>query len=183
MRTRYVALLRGINVGGKNLISMADLRAELENAGYAAVQTYIQSGNVLFETNAPRAELEESIEALLADRLGCPVLVVVRSHRQLGNTVASAPNAFGDDRDAYLSDVVFLKAPLTAAQAMRAVSLREGVDRAWPGTGVLYFERLAERSSQSRLSRLAGKPQYQRMTIRNWSTTTRLLSMLDERRG
>lgn len=183
MTKRYVALLRGINVGGKNLISMADLRAEIENAGFMAVQTYIQSGNVLFETDAPRAELEESIEALLAERLGCPILVVVRSHRQLSNIVASAPEGFGTDRDTHLSDVVFLKAPLTPAQAMSAVSLREGVDRAWPGTGVLYFDRLAERRSQSRFSRLVSTPQYQRMTIRNWSTTTKLLAMLDERRG
>ena len=183
MGTRYVALLRGINVGGKNLISMADLRLVLEDAGYAAVQTYIQSGNVLFETDDPRAGLEASIEALLADRLGCPVLVVVRSHRQLANVVASAPTGFGADRDTHLSDVVFLKAPLTSAQAMRAVSLRDGVDRAWAGTGVLYFDRVAERSSQSRLSRLVSTPQYQRMTIRNWSTTTKLLAMLDDRRA
>ena len=93
----------------------------------------------------------------------------------------------GDDVGRYaadpthLSDVVFLKAPLTSAQAMRAVSLREGVDRAWAGTGVLYLDRVAERSSQSRFSRLASTPHYRKMTIRNWSTTTRLLAMLDER--
>jgi uncharacterized protein (DUF1697 family) len=183
MRASYVAFLRGINVGGKNLISMADLRAEMANAGYAGAETYIQSGNVLFESDAPRAELEGSIEALLAERLGCAVLVVIRSHRQLADVVASAPEGFGADRVSHLSDVVFLKAPLTSAQAMRAVSLREGVDRAWPGKGVLYLDRVAERRSQSRLTRLAGTPQYQMMTIRNWSTTTKLLAMLDERRG
>jgi uncharacterized protein (DUF1697 family) len=181
MKMRYVALLRGINVGGKNLVSMADLRNELETAGYSAVRTYIQSGNVLFETDAPRAGLEESIEALLAERLGCPVPVVVRSHRQLADVVASAPEGFGADRDTYLSDVVFLKAPLTSAQAIGAVSLREGVDRAWAGNGVLYFDRLAERRSQSRLSKLASTPHYGKMTARNWSTTTKLLAMLGER--
>jgi uncharacterized protein (DUF1697 family) len=181
MTTRGVALVRGINVGGRNVVSMADLRAVFEDAGYEGVQTYIQSGNVLFETDRPRAELEASIESLLDERFGRPVVVVVRSHRQLANIVTSAPDGFGTDRDTYLSDVVFLKAPLTSAQAMRVVDLREGVDRAWAGTGVLYVDRLAERASQSRLSRLAGTPQYQRMTIRNWSTTTRLLAMLDER--
>jgi uncharacterized protein (DUF1697 family) len=181
MTMRYVALLRGINVGGKNLISMAELRTELETAGYAAVRTYIQSGNVLFETDAPRARLEESIEALLAERFGCPVPVVVRSHRQLADVIASAPEGFGADRDTYLADVVFLKAPLTSAQAIGAVALREGVDRAWAGTGVLYLDRLAERKSQSRLSKLASTPHYRSMTIRNWSTTTKLLAMLDER--
>lgn len=181
--TRFVALLRGINVGGKNLISMADLRGELERAGYAAVETYIQSGNVLFETDAPRSGLEASIESLLAERLGCPVLVVVRSHRQLAEVVARSPGGFGAERGVRLADVVFLKAPLSPAQAMRAVSLREGVDRAWTGPGVLYFDRLAERKAQSRLSRLVGTTPYQRMTIRNWATTTRLLALLDERRG
>ncbi len=180
--SRYVALLRGINVGGKNLISMANLRAEFEHAGYEAVQTYIQSGNVLFETDRPRGELEASIESLLAERIGCPVLVVVRSHRQLATVVNAAPDGFGTDRDTHLSDVVFLKSPLTSAQAMRVVELRDGVDRAWPGTRVLYFERRADRRAQSRLSRLASTPQYQRMTIRNWSTTTKLLALLDERR-
>ena len=181
MSTRYVALVRGINVGGKNVISMADLRAEFEHADYEAVQTYIQSGNVLFETDRPRAELEVSIESRLAERLGRPVVVVVRSHRQLANVVKSAPDGFGCDRDTHLSDVVFLKAPLTSEQAMRVVALREGVDRAWAGTGVLYFDRLAERASRSSLSRLVSTPQYQRMTIRNWATTCTLLGMLDER--
>lgn len=178
-----MALLRGINVGGKNLVSMADLRAEFEHAGYSEVQTYIQSGNVLFETDEPRAELEPSIEALLAERLGVPVLVVVRSHRQLANVVASAPKGFGADREAHLADVVFLKSPLTPAKVLQVVSLRDGVDRAWPGPGVVYFDRVAERRTQSRLSRLASTPEYQRMTIRNWSTTTRLLAVLDARRA
>jgi uncharacterized protein (DUF1697 family) len=178
-----MALLRGINVGGKNPLSMADLRAVLEDAGYEAVQTYIQSGNVLFQTEAPRQGLEESVQALLAEQLGCSAVVVVRSHRQLSSVVGSAPDGFGADPATHLSDVVFLKGPLTSAQAMRVVSLREGVDRAWAGKGVLYFDRLAECRSRSRFSRLVSTPQYQRMTIRNWSTTTRLLAMLDERRG
>ncbi len=183
MTARYVAFLRGINVGGKNVISMADLRTEFEDAGFEAVQTYIQSGNVLFDTDVPRHELEASIEVLLAERLGCSVLVVVRSRRQLANVVASAPEGFGVHHDSHLSDVVFLKDPLTSAQAMRAVSLRDGVDTAWAGSGVLYFERVAARAAQSRFSRLVGTPEYQRMTIRNWSTTTKLLAMLDERRS
>ncbi len=61
MTTRGVALVRGINVGGRNVVSMADLRAVFEDAGYEGVQTYIQSGNVLFATDRPRAELAASI--------------------------------------------------------------------------------------------------------------------------
>jgi uncharacterized protein (DUF1697 family) len=78
---------------------------------------------------------------------------------------------------------VFLKHPLTSDAAMGAVGLREGVDRAWPGQGVLYFQRLGARRTQSRLSTIVGKPEYRRMTIRNWATTSRLLALLDGQSG
>ncbi len=177
----YVALLRGINVGGKNIVRMADLRAAFEDAGYEAVSTYIQSGNVLFESDRPRASLERRIETMLEGAFGLSLVVVVRSHRQLRNVVDRAPDSFGAKPDTYHSDVIFLKAPLSSSQALQAVDLREGVDQAWPGTGVLYFARLSERLSQSRLSRITGTKQYQNMTIRNWNTTTKLLNLLDER--
>ncbi len=177
---RYVALLRGINVGGRNVIAMADLRETFEDAGCTAVSTYIQSGNVLFSSAAPRAALERDLEALLERRFGVPLVVVLRSHQQLRSVVAKAPPGFGEKPETYHSDVVFLKAPLTSRQAMRVVEAREGVDRAWPGTGVLYFERLSSRRAQSRMSRLASTPEYRLMTIRNWTTTTKLLELLDE---
>ena len=179
--SNYVALLRGINVGGKNIVRMADLRAAFEDAGYAAVSTYIQSGNVLFESGGPPAALESDIETMLDRAFGLSLVVVVRSHHQLRNVVDRAPDGFGTAPNVHHSDVIFLKAPLSSRQALRAVDLRDGVDQAWPGTGVLYFSRLSERLSQSRMGRIAGTPQYQSMTIRNWRTTTRLLSLLDER--
>ena len=62
---RYVVLLRGINVGGRNKISMADLRSAFESLEFEDITTYIQSGNVLFSSDAPRASLESSIEGML----------------------------------------------------------------------------------------------------------------------
>jgi len=179
---RYVALLRGINVGGRNPVAMAVLRAAFEAEGYNAVSTYIQSGNVLFESEAPRYSLEDQLQARLADRLGFPLVVVVRSHNQLRNIVDKAPDGFGDDVDTYHSDVIFLKAPLSSRQAMRVVELREDVDQAWRGTGVLYFARLSTRRAQSRMSRIVGTSEYQRMTIRSWATTAKVLGLLEARR-
>jgi len=66
----YVGLLRGINVGGKSIVRMADLRAAFEDAGYAAVSTYIQSGNVLFESDRPATALEPDLETMLESRFG-----------------------------------------------------------------------------------------------------------------
>jgi uncharacterized protein (DUF1697 family) len=175
----FVALLRGINVGGRNKVPMADLRAAFESGGYSSVRTYIQSGNVLFESDRTADGIEADLEDLLARELGMQLVVVVRSLRQLRSIVRDAPEGFGQQPDTFHSDVVFLKAPLSAPRAMKVVQTRDGVDRAWPGRGVLYFERLSERRSQSRMSRIMGTPEYQRMTIRSWSTTTRLLTMLE----
>jgi uncharacterized protein (DUF1697 family) len=179
---RYVALLRGINVGGRNLVAMAELRAAFEAGGYNAVSTYIQSGNVLFESDAPGDSLENALEATLERELGVPLVAVVRSHRQLRNIVDKAPDGFGADPETYHSDVIFLKAPLSSRQAMRVVALREGVDQAWTGVGVLYFARVSARRAQSRMSRIVGTPEYQQMTIRSWATTTKLLGLLEARR-
>lgn len=181
--TRYVALLRGVNVGGKNSVPMAALREEFESAGYDAVRTYIQSGNVVFSSDAPAASLEGELEAMLESRFGLPILVVVRSQRRFRTIVAKAPTGFGARPDTYHSDVVFLKGPLTSRRAMNTVELREGVDRAWPGTGVVYFQRLSAQRTKSKMSKFVSTPEYQLMTIRNWATTTKLLAMVEEADG
>jgi len=183
MPTRYVALLRGINVGGKNKVAMADLREAFEDAGHSAVRTYIQSGNVVFESGAPRAGLEDALERLLERRFHLPLVVVVRSLTQLRKIVTSAPRGFGAEPGTYHSDVVFLKSPLTAKGAMRVVQLRDGVDQAWPGAGVVYFARLSAERTRSRMGRIAGTPEYQLMTIRSWATTTKLLELLEDGRA
>jgi uncharacterized protein (DUF1697 family) len=175
-----VALLRGVNVGGRNAVAMADLRSAFEGAGYSAVSTYIQSGNVLFTSDAPRATMEDRLESLLGRRFGLPLVVVVRSYRQLRDIVGKAPDGFGTQPEIFHSDVIFLKHPLSARRTMQAIDCRDGVDRAWPGSGVVYISRLSARLTQSRLNRVAATPEYQRMTIRSWATTTKLLNLLDQ---
>ena len=172
-----MALLRGINVGGRNLVSMSDLRAVFTDAGFDDVSTYIASGNVLFAA-APSDHLESDIETMLTERLDLGVVVVVRTTDQLQHVLEGAPEGFGTQPDSYYSDVVFCKAPLTSSRVMELVRPREGVDMAWPGDGVVYFQRLGERRSQSRLSTLASTPEYQLMTVRTWSTTTRLAELV-----
>lgn len=157
---------------------MAELRAAFEDAGFTSVQTYIQSGNVVFDTSRPAASLESDIEAVLERRFGYPIVVVARSRAQMRAIVADAPEGFGTRPDTYHSDVVVLKAPLTSAQAMKVVALKPDVDRAWPGKGVVYFDRLSARRTESRLSRIMGTPEYRWMTIRNWNTATKLVELL-----
>lgn len=178
---QHVALLRGINVGGKNRVQMADLREAFANAGYDEVATYIASGNVLFAAPQAGAALEAAIEEMLEDRYGIAIVTVVRTHAEIRGVVRNAPEGFGGEPGRYHSDVVFLKQPLTPKAAMQVVQLREGVDRVWPGKGVLYFARLSARRTESKMSKIVGTPEYRQITIRSWSTTTRLLALLDER--
>ncbi len=179
---RYVALLRGINVGGKNPVPMAALKACFEAQGFAGVVTYIQSGNVLFTSTERSSALVARIEAGLSETFGYPASVVLRSRQQLRKAVDGAPRAFGSRPSQFRYDVIFLKEPLTAAEAMKSVSAKPGVDEAFAGPGVLYVSRLIAKASQSQLSRIASTPIYKSMTIRNWNTTSRLLELMERAR-
>lgn len=144
------------------------------------MSTYIQSGNVLFESSGgSAAKLSRRIEAMLAETFDYDANVVLRTRREMRRIVDEAPDGFGTQPARYRYDVLYLKSPLTAADAIGRVPTREGVDRVYAGTGVLYFSRLASKTSQSKLSRITSMPIYQNMTIRNWNTTTKLLERME----
>jgi len=178
--SRYVALLRGINVGGKNLIKMAALKTCFEAQGFRDVVTYIQSGNVLFTAGDPGSEkLARRIEGALVKTFKCAASVILRSRRQLQEIVRRAPPGFGGQPAQYRYDVIYLNAPLSAALALKAVPSNPDVDQVRAGPGVLYFSRLISKASQSRISKVVSLPIYQSMTIRNWNTTTALLRLME----
>jgi uncharacterized protein (DUF1697 family) len=174
---QYLALLRGVNVGGKNLIKMADLRAAVEGMGFTDVATHIQSGNVLFRAPRQRGDkLASGLEAELSRRFGTELKAVVLTRAQLNAVIERAPDGYGAKSE--LCDVLFVRKPLTVKRTFGLLDLREGIDRAWPGPGVVYFSRLASRASGSRISKFVMLPEYQNVTIRSWSTTTKLLAKL-----
>jgi uncharacterized protein (DUF1697 family) len=178
--SEYVALLRGLNVGGSNIIKMTDLVACFTELGFGAVRTYIQSGNVLFSANAEdSAKLTRRIEAGLAERFGYDAAVVVRSRKQLASVVARAPEGFGSRPKTYRYDVLFLMPPLTPREALAVLPRKEGVDEVFGGAAEIYFSRLIAKATQSRLSRVVGLPIYKSLTIRNWNTTTKLLQLMN----
>jgi uncharacterized protein (DUF1697 family) len=174
---QYLALLRGINVGGKNLVRMADLRAAFEEMELADVATYIQSGNVLFRAPRQKREaLAARVESSLSARFGIELKVVLVTAAHLKDVIEGAPRGFGGD--AYRCDVLFLRKPLTVTKALSAVDLRDGVDSVWPGRDVLYFSRLDAKASSSRISKFASRPEYKNVTIRSWTTTKKLHALL-----
>ena len=176
---RYVALLRGINVGGANLIPMAALRVSFESCALADVSTYIQSGNVIFSAKGTERQIATRIGKALATAFDYTGLVMLRTQAQMRAVVSKAPSRFGKSPDKYRYDVVFLDASLEASTALETIRTREGVDEASAGPGVIYFSRLISRASQSYLPKLVSMPIYKQMTVRNWNTTTKLLELVD----
>lgn len=178
---RYIALLRGINVGGKNIVPMARLRSCLEELGFSTVTTYIASGNVILESDKPVTEIKTLIEATLTERFELHselIKVLVLSREQLQAVIDNKPEGFGDQPEKYHSDAIFLMG-IDAARAMLVFKPREGVDTVWAGDGVIYSQRLSAERTRSRLSKIMASPLYASMTIRSWSTTTTLRDMLN----
>jgi uncharacterized protein (DUF1697 family) len=180
----YLDLLRGINVGGKNKVPMAELRKLLEDLGYVDVSTYIASGNVVLRSDRTAAEIKSQIEDALprAFRLDSDLIsVLVLTHAQVRAVVKGKPNGFGEKPGTFHSDAIFLIG-MNAAKAMEVFDPRAGVDTVWPGKGVIYSQRLSAERTKSRLNKIMGSPAYKSMTIRNWATTTALLELMERRR-
>ena len=180
--TRYLVLLRGINVGGKNKVPMAALRELLEGLGYSDVATYIASGNAILSSDRPPAEIKREIEEALpkAFRLDSELIsVLVLSRAQLGAVVDKKPKGFGEQPDLYHSDAIFLIG-IDAKTAMEVFDPHPEVDRVWPGDGVIYSQRLSAKRTKSRLNKAITTPLYKSMTIRSWATTMALHALMDE---
>ena len=179
-KSRYLVLLRGVNVGGKNRVPMAALRERLDADGFTDVSTYIASGNVILTSDRRPPQIKAHIERTLPvafdlhDEL---VKVLVLSRAQIDAVVANKPKGFGDEPGTYHSDAIFL-IDIDADEAMKAFDPREGVDRVWPGDGVIYSQRVSALRTKSRLGKIVGTPAYRSMTIRSWQTTLALHGLM-----
>lgn len=163
---------------------MVDLKASFEAMGFSNVRTYIQSGNVILQSeDKDKAAITAKIEKGLSKRFNFEAKVVVIAQKELAAIVKSAPDGFGKEEKKFRYDVIFLKEPLVSKEAMQSVKVREGVDTAHAGKQALYFSRLISRASQSYLTKIIGTPVYQNMTIRNWNTTTKLLALMEGQNG
>lgn len=180
--TKYLILLRGINVGGRNKVPMAPLRELLEELGYADVSTYIASGNVILSSSRAPAGIKRHIESALPGRFRLDselIAVRVLTHADLQAVVDRKPLGFGEQPDTYHSDAIFLIG-IDAAAAMEVFDPHPQVDRVWPGDGVIYSQRLSAQRTKSRLNKAITTPLYKSMTIRSWSTTLALLERMND---
>lgn len=183
----HVALLRGINVGGRNKVAMADLRALVAGLGHTEVSTYIQSGNVVF-TAAPGAAgtsaIADGIAAAIESGLGVRAPVVVVTRDELAGVIEANP--FPDEANYKCLHAVFRSGPAgqelldRIAAAVSAVAAKGSRDSAVSIGRVLYLhtpDGFGTSELAKTLLRLTASPESGTGTARNWSTTLKLLSL------
>ena len=178
MTTTCITLLRGVNVGGKNIIKMEMLKQCFEDMGFSDVKTYIQSGNVIFSTqDSVKRKLAEIIECQLLKTFSIETTTAILTSDELKKIVEKAPENFGSEPEKYRYDVWFLLPPVTANEIMSNIRLREGVDFLQAGENVVYTSRLTSKMGRSYLQKIIQTPVYKNITIRNWNTTRKLLEL------
>ena len=190
----HVALLRGINVGGRNKVPMADLREVVASLGHTGVTTYIQSGNVLFSTaETDTAKLAAELESAIAERFGIWASVVVLSRAELAAVLAGNP--YPDEPNPRLVHVVFLTAEppedlLDRIAAAESAAAAKGSRDTVRAAGPALFLHTPDGFGTSELAQLVFKiisPPAKKQapglaaTARNWATATKLLSLCEEK--
>jgi uncharacterized protein (DUF1697 family) len=179
---RYVAMLRGINLGPNRRVPMAELRALLTEAGYEGVRTYVQSGNIVLSSEQKSADLEQEIGELISQRFGFDVPVVVRTRDELAAVVAADPlGEVADNHKRY--QVSFLTDPLSEEMAERVRELAVEPEAVVIGGREVYAWHPAGVARSKLWNGLAGKGLGVTATARNWTTVTTLLEMADEEAG
>jgi uncharacterized protein (DUF1697 family) len=173
--TRYIALLRGINVGGIN-IRMAELAETVRSLGHTGVTTVLASGNVVFETSETDAAVKSGLERALSDRFGYEAWVVLVAWPRLTGTVAEYPF---EDRDGWHSYVLFGSEPTSIDGLLAAApELDPNDERVQRGTDVVYWQVRRAVGVKSPFSVLSGKARFKSTTTtRNLRTLRKILAV------
>lgn len=173
-----MALLRGVNVGGKSTVSMAALAETFRGLGLDDVRTYINSGNVIFSTaTTPEARLAARIERAIAKDTGVAVSVLVLEHAALRSIVAAIPAAWVTDATVR-TDVLFLWPEVDEPDLLERIPRNRDVDEVRYTPGALIWRIDRANASRSRETKLVGSALYKRMTIRNANTARKLHELL-----
>ena len=174
----FVALLRGVNVGGNNMISMRELKASFEEMGFADVTTYINSGNIIFKTkeNDPR-KLETKIERMLAKEYELNSKVVIRSHSEMEDLVQSLPKSWKGDTD-WRYNVIFLRHTIDSEDMLTDLPAKTDIEEIVYRPGALLWSVLASNINRTTWAKFATRKKYQDTTVRNLNTTKKLYELM-----
>ena len=177
---KYIALLRGINVGGNSIIKMSDLKKVFEENGLESVSTYINSGNVLFQTEEKnQVKLEKILEEAVSKNFGVKNPIVVISYDELKTIVNEVPKNWKTNED-IRKYIAFVKKPYSASDVLKDTEIKEDIDFVTSGKGAVYWSTLLSGITKSKLSKISTKKIYKFVTIRNFNTVQKLLKLTED---
>jgi len=180
----YLALLRGINVGGKNLIKMNNLIELFQELGFSDIDTYIQSGNIIFkDLEKEKSKIVKKIENALLEKMNKEIKVLLLTFSEIKCIIDNAPTEFDFENEEYKHDVIFLIEPLTIKDILKEIYVRDGMDKIFEGKMVFYLKRCIKRLTGSYLSKIRKTEMWQYITIRNWNTTKKLYELMLDRKN
>lgn len=176
---RYVALLRGINVGGKNKLAMAELKSSLAASGLSLVSTYINSGNVLFSSSESDALiLQEHLETLIQAKFQLEIPVVVIPGQVFAAALAQAPQWWNAAKDAK-HNAIFVIPPATTEEICAQVGeIKPEYEQVAYQGPVIFWTAPIKTFSRTRWSKVVGTAAYDRITIRNANTACKLAELV-----
>ena len=178
MKSKYIALLRGINVGGKNPLSMPALKAVFEKASFTEVQTYINSGNIIFSSQKEGAfELQKTCKKLIQKNFGLDIPVMVISAVEYTASLKKAPSWWGKDSESR-HDCFFVILPNAAADIFAQVGKPNEYEKIASSGQFIFWSCPRKTFSRTRWSKIISLPAYGCVTIRNRNTTCRLAEMV-----
>ncbi len=174
---KFVAFLRGINVGGKSMISMSDLKSCFETLGFTDVRTYINSGNVIFTTDGDERAFELSIEGALHKQFGMPIRAMVRSQADMQKLLASIPKSWLTATD-HKYEFIFLTHQADKPDIIEQIVTRPEIEelRYVPGALVWFFNSASK--TKSRVMKINQMPIYQQMSVRTSGTVHKLVELM-----
>ena len=174
----FVALLRGVNVGGKNNLSMSALKTNLSKAGFEDVTTYINSGNVLFTSSQTDVrKLETNIERLLSTQHKLECKVVVRSLSEMKKLVESLPASWKGD-ESWAHNVMFLRHSIDSKEVLNELAPKPEIEKVQYRPGAVLWSARRSDIKQSTMNKLSSRKIFQHMTVRNPNTTRKLYELM-----
>ncbi|RKJ76576.1 DUF1697 domain-containing protein [Butyricicoccus sp. 1XD8-22] len=177
---RYIALLRGINISGKNKIPMAELRRGVEGLGFGEVKTFLNSGNVIFSSELDQeTALSGQIEAMIKSQFDLEIPVLVVTKEVLENLLRSAPGWWGSEGKEVYDNLIFVLPPAAADDVFRELGEpKEGLEKAMR-CGDAIFWSFSRKSYQKTnwWSKTASAGIAKKLTIRTANTVQKLVGM------
>ncbi|KJD42703.1 DUF1697 domain-containing protein [Paenibacillus terrae] len=174
----YIALLRGINVGGNNKINMKKLKETFEQAGMNHVTTYINSGNIIFSSEfQSNEELSLQLEQAILEDFSLPIRVIVRNMAEIQIIMEALPGEWSNDTQ-MKSDVYFLWDEVNDISVLDKLPLKPGIGHVMYTSGAILFSVNREHVTKSGITKLVGSSLYQHMTVRNVNTTRQIYKLM-----